>query len=318
MAELFCAFWNVENLFDVSGSPRRSEKLERTLGSALRGWTEDLLSRKIDQLADVILAMNGRLGPDLLGVCEVENAWVLQRLCTRLSDSGRDYRVVHADSDDPRGIDVAFIYDGTRLSAHEKFSHFVQKRYATRDIFQVNFKTQRDHLLVVLGNHWPARSAGVYESEPYRIIAAETLAYFHERIRDIHGSHVGVMAMGDFNDQPFDRSITEYALGEATRPKVTLARTPRFLNMSWPLMADGQGSFFYENRPFLFDQFLVSKGLLTGRSGLKVIDDTASVFMYPAMVSGGTYPTPLPFGDGDDHDQNGFSDHYPVTLRLKE
>ena len=64
-----------------------------------------------------IAQMNTGRGPDLLGVCEVENRFVLDRLvdgrATQLLPVPRSYAVVHADTDDARGIDVAFIYDDT-------------------------------------------------------------------------------------------------------------------------------------------------------------------------------------------------------------
>ena len=183
MPDYYVAFWNVENLFDEENSPRRTEKLERTLRGELRAWSREVLDRKIQQLASIIRQMNGGKGPDLLGVCEIENEFVLDLLVSALGSLNRDYRIAHADTSDLRGIDVAFIYDGALFTNEAQFSHVIVKRFATRELFQVNFRTTGNKLLVVIGNHWPARSGGQYESEPYRIIAGETLAYFHERIR---------------------------------------------------------------------------------------------------------------------------------------
>ena len=200
MPDHFIAFWNVENLFDEKDSPRRSEKLQRTLKNELGGWTAAVLDRKIAQLGKVIRQLNQNRGPDLLGLCEIENDHVLRLLVQEIASTGRDYRIAHADMQDGRGIDVAFIYDSRVFTAHETFSHYIVKRTATRDLFQVNFRTAANRLLVVVGNHWPSRMGGQYESEPYRIIAGEALAYFHERIRELHGNDVAVLAMGDFND----------------------------------------------------------------------------------------------------------------------
>lgn len=113
------AFWNVENLFDIERSPRRPDKLERAIGKELEGWTQAQLNAKIEQLASIIRQLNGGAGPDLLGVCEVENAHVLGLLREALVPFGRDYQIAHADTGDQRGIDVAFLYDGARYGIRE-------------------------------------------------------------------------------------------------------------------------------------------------------------------------------------------------------
>jgi hypothetical protein len=318
MTDYYVMFWNLENLFDVENSPRRTEKLQRTIGRELRGWTAEVLARKISQLGSISRQVNGGRGPDLAGVCEVENEYVLDLLVAELAPLGRDYRVAHADTADNRGIDVAFIYDAALFTAEDKFSHYIVKRSATRDLFQVNFRTNAGNLLILVGNHWPARAGGQYASEPYRIIAAETLAYFHQRIQEVlQSKDVAVLALGDFNDEPFNRSLTGYALSEQSRQRVTRARTARFLNLMWPVLGQSLGT-YYSNEPQVLDQFLVSKGLLTGKSGIRVDDASAEVMQYPEMIKSKTYHTPWRFGRGRSLDREGYSDHYPVGLRLSE
>jgi predicted extracellular nuclease len=316
--EYCAAFWNLENLFDVVNSPRRTEKLQRTVGNELAGWTTAVLNRKIHQLASVIGQLNQGRGPDVLGVCEVENRYVLDLLANALAPLGRDYGIVHYDTVDDRGIDVAFLYDDDLLQPAESFSHYVIKRSATRDIVQVNFRTvPDDRLLVLIGNHWPSRSGGQYESEPYRIIAGETLAYFHQRIQQIYGADTAVLAMGDFNDEPYDRSITSYACAERTRAKVTRARSPRFLNLMWGISGQGIGTHYYNNAPNVLDQFLASRGVLTGASGFRVIPDSVDVVRFPEMVSTGSYPVPIRYGRKDQVNRDGFSDHFPIALTVR-
>lgn len=319
MVEYYIAFWNVENLFDVFDSPRRSDKLQRTLAGELDGWTSQVLDRKIHQLASIICQMNGGRGPDLLGVCEIENEHVLGLLVNASRPLNRNYQIAHFDTQDQRGIDVAFIYDQDLLTSNEKFSHFIVKRTATRDLLQVNFRTGTGKLLVVIGNHWPSRMGGQFETEPYRIIAGETLAYFHERIREVQNDdNVAVLAMGDFNDEPSNRSLTDYALSERLRTRVTRARSAKFLNLMWPILGQGIGTHYHENSPNVLDQFLVSKGLLTGRSGLAAILESVEVLRFPEMVKEGDYSAPKRFGRKASLDIDGFSDHFPISLRLKQ
>ncbi|MBA4178505.1 MAG: endonuclease/exonuclease/phosphatase [Leptothrix sp. (in: Bacteria)] len=330
MTEHHIAFWNVENLFDVEDAPpsRRPDKIRRALhvGSAsseVKGWTQAVLDHKLAQLASVIGRMNGDRGPDILGLCEVENRHVLDLLVAALAPTGRAYAVVHADTQDSRGIDVAFLYDGAvfEVAPGEVFSHFVVKRTATRDLLQVNFRDRRGRLLACIGNHWPSRLGGQFESEPFRIIAAETLAYFHERIVEIHGSNVAVLAMGDFNDEPFDRSLSQHARAERSRAKVTRARSPALLNLMWPVVGQIKGTHFFDNRPGVLDQLLVSKGLLTGNSGFAVQIPRTTVVALPDMVAAGQYPQPRRHGrpsSPGDFDPDGFSDHFPVATVVTE
>lgn len=313
------AWWNLENLFDVEDSPARTDKLNRALRSELKGWTEPVLAKKVANLASVISRLNNGLGPDLLGVCEVENRPVLQRLVDALAPLGRQYLVAHHDTSDSRGIDVAFVYDSAKFLAEKTFSHAIQKRTATRDLFQVNFRTTDGRRFVAIGNHWPARTTGVYESEPYRIVAGETLAYFCDRIEEVLGDDTPIVVMGDFNDEPSSRSLTEHALSERNRTKVLHANTPRLFNLMWPLMAEGTGTHYYNNDPAILDQFLVSGGMLKKKTKLNVIEDSARIEQPPEMTSGGRYPSPIRYGrPSKGVNTSGCSDHFPITMTMTE
>ena len=316
MESKYIAFWNVENLFDIKNSPRRSEKLQRTIGGELAGWTQNILNKKIAQLAKVITSMNEGKGPDILGVCEVENAHVLELLAAAISQNGAAYNVVHHDGSDKRGIDVAFFVREGDFDIGPIFSHEILKRSATRDLLQVNLNIG-EKKLVLIGNHWPARSGGRYMSEPYRIIAAETLSYFHERIHSIYGKDVAVLAMGDFNDEPCDRSLTEYALAERSVTKVLNARSPKFYNAMWGILGAGDATHYYDNAPNVLDQILISKGLLSGASGIKANLDSVKIIKHPDMISGGKYPAPIRFGRKNKMNVKGYSDHFPICIKIE-
>jgi len=320
MKEHYITWWNVENLFDEKNAPpeRRSEKVRRKIAADLSKWTADVLNQKIENLALTINQINGGLGPDILGVCEVENDYVLNLLIGKLS-VGRNYKLLHHDMSDNRGIDVAFIYDGDKYEFQEgTFFHYpVIKRYPTREIVQSTLKVKESGMeLVLLGNHWPSRSGGQYKSEPYRILTAETLSYFIERILEIKGKDAAIVVMGDFNDEPHNRSVTDYALGTMDRQKVVYARSPMLYNLMWELMGTRKASYVFDNTPMMIDQFMVSKGIAK-KSG-KFDLDTSSVKLevFDGMVSG-RYNKPVRFGQNSPN-MNGFSDHLPVSLQLME
>lgn len=322
MPSYHVAFWNVENLFDVDGSPARPDWLQRRLRRELRGWDDVVLGTKIAQLAWIIRQMNEGRGPDILGVCEVENRPVIERLADAVSQPGRRYAIAHADTADQRGIDVAFLFDEALFEAREQFSRVIIKRNATRDLFQVTLAVRASgRELILIGNHWPARLGGVYETEPYRILAAETLAYWHERILDIKGADMPVLVMGDFNDEPPDRSLAQYALSTRQPHKVLNSRGPRLLNLMWPLLGEGRGTHYQDNFPGMLDQFLASRALLLREAPLRVDRANVRIEAFAEMIGSGDYPVPRRFGRpsrASSFDPTGFSDHYPISLRLVE
>ena len=257
--ELFISFWNVENLFDVE-SAYRSEKFRKLIGKDLIGWDDSLLETKLSQLSKVIRSMNLGKGPDIIGVCEVENKNVLIKLAEKIAnDSGRKYQIAHAETTDNRGIDIAFLYDPMMVSTspEKMYQHWIIKRYATREIFQVNFDINGE-TIVLIGNHWPSRTSGQYESEPYRMIAGETLSYWVERIKQELGDETPIVVLGDFNDEPFNRSITEYALSINNIDLVINGAAPYLFNLMWPILAMGAGSHVYKGRWNLLDQIMIS------------------------------------------------------------
>lgn len=321
MHEYYIAWWNLENLFDVENSPNRSDKLARTLQKELKGWNRAVLTKKINQLAKIISMMNSSKGPDVLGVCEIENRNVLQKLKTKLqSILNRKYNIIHADTQDGRGIDVAFLYDPAKFKVipNEVFFHFILKRVATRDIVQVNFTSKASNRkLVLIGNHWPSRSGGQLESEPYRIIAGETLAYFHKRIQEVHGEETPVLVMGDFNDEPFNRSITHHAMSTGSLTKVQLARTvPWLYNLMWEVVGSRTGTFYFDGTFDVLDQFMVSKAMIDQNAKMK-IGGPVKVESFPEMSK--RNGSPRNFGRPSTKlDEKGYSDHFPISVVLVE
>lgn len=149
MTRYLVGFWNLENLFAPENFPDREPWIAQRMARDLRGWTEELFHRKVAQLASIIAQMSGGAGPDLLGVCEVENRFVLEQLISALNGRlvDRIYDVVHADNThDQRGIDTAFLYDANVWSVDPQaiFSHFVMRRTGTRDILQATFATSSE------------------------------------------------------------------------------------------------------------------------------------------------------------------------------
>jgi hypothetical protein len=340
MPNHFVAFWNLENLFAPEGYPNREPWIAQKMASDLSGWTQALFDTKINQLASIIQQMNNGQGPDILGVCEVENAYVLEQLTARLNGqlNNRNYAVAHADSTkDQRGIDTAFVYDDNMYNVDPAaiFSYFVMRRTGTRDITQVTFTTQAGNDLIALCNHWPSRSGGTYESRGYRMTAGETLSYWHQRIWEVLGNDTPIIAMGDFNDGPFDESLLNYARATRESGDVERAQTAvRFYNLAWRYLEQQaqdhnnnpkllHGTLYYKGNGNLFDQILVSRGLVINTSPIRVLGDTARIEAFPEMVHHSVSYGPIRFGlsKGDAAENvntSGYSDHFPVSVVLQE
>ncbi|ODS31399.1 MAG: hypothetical protein SCARUB_03476 [Candidatus Scalindua rubra] len=198
----------------------------------------------------------------------------------------------------------------------------VQSEKVLKDILDVTFKVNNGSELHVLGNQWPSRSAGQYESEPYRIMVAENCAWIVEEHYK-KDSNINVVVMGDFNDEPFNRSVQEYLFAIRNRKRVEARRNskkarPYLYNLAWLLMDEPTpGTFHYGSNPAgwnMLDQIMVSKGVLTGSNGLEVIEDSMAIFR-PKYIRDKSKPKQ--FRKGKKKWIEGFSDHFPVTATIK-
>lgn len=188
MNEYFIAWWNVENLFDVEDSEQRPARLREILKEELLGWNDEVLNNKLSQLAKAMSKMNVGNGPDILGICEVEDGQVINKLVNKIKEMlPRDYKVVHEELNDKRGIEIGFIFDASKFEIDKDsqtgkdlvFSHHVLRDEATRNILQVNLKIKNSRTpLVLIGNHWPARTTGELQTEPYRFACCRCVILF--------------------------------------------------------------------------------------------------------------------------------------------
>lgn len=349
MSDLKIAFWNLQNLFDITVSDIATD-LEYT---PAHGWDRNALQKKLEALGGVIKSMHGGAGPDLLGVCEIENETVAGRL---IEATGRcDYALAHIDSQDIRGIDTSLIYSTEKFELLERpIEHLVHLRFPTRDIFEVRLRVkENDEELIVLVNHWPSRSRGQYESEAYRMTVASHVGRIMDRLLkyersdyfDLPDNEVSmhllnarwnrnVLLMGDFNDEPFNRSVLEFLraskgvdhLEEPVKPsrgrlpsyKSYANKRAHLFNCMWhQLSRADHGTHFYSggtNTMNLLDQFMISRGLYFGLQGLQLQflnDGTPNAHIYKPEVMTTRKGRPRSF-DRDTH--KGHSDHFPIEM----
>lgn len=293
-------FYNVENLFDTEYDAAINDR-DFTPGSEQQ-WTPERLDTKLTHLAEAI-GFAGKELPVLIGVCEVENKAVVERLANETSLKAAHYQVVHYDSPDERGIDTGLLFDTDVFKLVRSEALNVPLTVdRTRDILHSEL-TAEGHTFHVFVNHWPSRREGQEKSEPKRMAAAQVLKEAVAAIATNGSTHV--IIMGDFNDSPRDRSIQE-GLG------AKCANAPTGLvDMMCVDQPEGHGSHQYNGNWDYLDQFIISGDLFTEVKEAKALWDDRLLFKHPKYG-----PSPDKTYSGGKY-KGGYSDHLPIVLRFK-
>jgi predicted extracellular nuclease len=298
------AFWNVENLFDTINDPKIDD--EEFLPNGKMKWTSERYLTKINNLAKEILAIGDGKGPDILGMSEIENEGVLIDLTQKTALKNQKYGIVHYDSPDKRGIDVALIYKTDKFKVVESKAVFTKMpvdTILTRDILVVKGVLNKKDTIYILVNHWPSRRGGNDDaSAERRMFAAKNLRHIEDSLLKKFPM-AKILAMGDFNDEPTNLSIQ--SLSYEKNPDVG------FIDLMDSLKAAGDGSYHYRKEVNMLDQILISRSLQIHK-GLYLIN--AHIFKAD-FATGTNYkddpPGPLHTYAGTRY-IGGYSDHYPV------
>ena len=306
-------FYNVENYFDTIDDPTVNDNDFLPEGSMR--WTQTRYAEKRNNIFRVIANVGEWDPPALVGLCEVENRDVLDDLIKNTPLAKYPYRIIHKDSPDLRGIDVALLYRGDYLKCvGQQFIRvrFASNRLHTRDILYATLCTLQGDTLHVFVNHWPSRSSGQRQSEPGRIIAASLV---RQKVDSIFSRNAlaNIVITGDFNDNPTDRSLVSelQALNDTTHAKLST-----LFNLSAYKMKESTGTIKYQGKWSVFDQIIVSGGLLRG--SLHTDASRCHIFRADYLFEPDPrYQGVKPFRTyiGPRYNK-GFSDHLPVYLDM--
>lgn len=298
-------FYNLENLFDTINDTKIND--EEFLPQGKNKWNSVRYTTKLNNLAKVILEMNGGKGMDVLGVCEIENRRVLEDLTRKTALKQVKYDIVHYDSPDGRGIDVGLIYNKKAMRVL-KTNKIIVKQPSdtlppTRNIMVVKAILGKSDTVYIFVNHWPSRRGNVDNSER-RVFAAQTLQHAIDSVRK-ESKNAQLIVMGDFNDTPADKSIGQ------------LMEESSLVNLMTLEKKMGNGSHYYKKEKNIFDQLMVSESLLQEK-GFYVQPDGGRIFQ-PDWLLGEVYkgdgPAPLRTFAGSRY-LGGYSDHLPVFVDL--
>lgn len=326
-------FYNVENLFDIYDDPGKNDN--EFLPDGSYKWTKARYQKKIHNIAQVIKAMakdNGRYHT-ILGISEIENRLVLEDLVVdpQIADAG--FEIVHYDSPDRRGVDVAMLYrpdqftyldsESIPFSFEETKVHITlnqeeQDYFRTRDILMVHGQIDGEDVAVYV-THLPSRIGG--KGSDLRSLGAEII-YNHSRMMEQKYPGIKIIVMGDMNDNPTDESQTVWLHGRETIEEMT---PEDFFSPFTLMLEDGYGSLAYRGEWNIYDIIQVNYNLAKAPNGglqiRKIVKNKyyGRVFKKPFMTqqSGQYKGTPFrTFSSGTFI--GGYSDHYPTYIVISK
>ena len=312
------AFYNVENLFDTENDSLTFDD-ERTPEGRYH-WTKERYSSKLSNISFVLSSIGKQtLGasPDIVGLCEVENRKVLEDLVGHPNLIKKNYNIIHFDSPDKRGIDVALLYKRdsyvpTSFKSHRLllFDELGEREY-TRDQLVVGGTMDQEEVYFII-NHWPSRRGGAAKSQPNRIRAALLNQRIIDSIQSL-SSNAKIIAMGDLNDDPRDDSLKKIL---KTKGKINQLDSLDLYNPMEKMYKKGLGSLAYRDKWNLFDQFFFTANLVTQDRGQ--LSFWKAVIYSPRFLrtqQGKFKGYPLRTYAGGNY-TGGYSDHFPVYLYL--
>ncbi len=313
------AFYNVENLFDTINDPKKFDD-DRTPNGKDK-YTSHIYWDKIDKLSRVLSEIGSEKSgssPAIIGVCEVENLAVLKDLVASEKLRDKQYGIVHYDSPDERGIDVALLYQRKYFKplSHKTHKLLLFKENGSRDYTRDQLVVSGlldDDLIHIIVNHWPSRSGGEAKSRPFRMAAAKLNKKIIDSLQSVH-NEAKVITMGDFNDDPDSPSIKKVL--NAKERKTFAIKTTDLYNPMANMHRRGMNTLAYRDQLNLFDQIIVSQPLLeTVYNSYRFYK--AGIYNKKYLITEKGPFKNYPFRSYQySKYQGGYSDHFPVYIYL--
>ena len=309
-------FYNLENLFDSINNNGKYDFEYSPEGA--KQWDGKKYKSKIKNIAYAISQMTTAttpMGPAIIGVSEVENISVLKDLVKSESIKKWRLQIVHHDSPDLRGIDVALLYNPRffRVLNVVNTPLIVEgyPEFRTRDQMCVTGLLAGEKVSVIV-NHWPSRSGGAEGSNYLSEAAAATVRHTVDSLL-VDDPNQGIIIMGDLNDDPYNSSCAE-VLG-AKKDKDDVKEIGDLYNPWWETLDKGIGSLAYRGSWNMFDQIIISKYFLGDRTNLTFLKNEVLNFDFLKTKEGDRRGYPLRTHASGVY-LNGYSDHFPTEIFL--
>jgi len=305
-------FYNVENLFDPTEDSARAD--EEYQPGGMRRWTYNRLKRKQINISKVVLAVGGWDPPEIIGLCEVENRIVLYGLINDTPLKSFGYKVIHYDSPDPRGIDVALLYRPQKFRVLQ--SNPIPVRFPfdttsrTRDILYVKGIACKRDTLHIFVNHWPSKFGGAMATEGKRNYVAQLMRKQADSLLAINPL-AKILIMGDLNDSPAAESVRLNL--RAKMDSINLAADDLYNMLAGAGLSWKKGTIKFREEWETIDHMIVSRSLLsrTTPHSLQIFD--APFLLQDDEAWFGKKPFRTYYGA---RYLGGFSDHLPIYMDL--
>jgi Endonuclease/Exonuclease/phosphatase family. len=313
---LLVMFWNVENFFDPFNNPSTNDDAFTPMGEKFWSWKK--FNKKRDDIAKVIMLVKEEKGvyPAIIGMCEIENSYVLKELIEKTPLARLGYNFLHKDSPDKRGIDVALLYNKQQYTPIKTdfiplkvLNNYTPDNLNTKDsilasrliLYSKGLFNNLDTLHIFV-NHWPSKLGGEKVSQPKRMLASNTIKKVTDSILKVN-SAANIILMGDFNDTP---------------NSLPMKNLQKFRNLSENVK--NLGTHKYKESWELIDQFLITDNLLKD-STLKYIytkDNGMEVFAPKQMLQRDELylGVKLKKSLSGPRYLGGVSDHLPILLKI--
>lgn len=308
------AFYNLENLFDTIPNNPEGRDLEFTPKGS-RQWNGTKYWSKISKLARAISSFTSKTtpnGPAIIGVSEIENRSVLEDLVNDAQIKPWNLQIVHHDSPDARGVDVGLLYNPRYFKVTNVTNHrLTEVKFRTRDQMCVTGLLLGQPLSIIV-NHWPSRLGGQEQSSPNREAAARLSKHIADSLWNVD-PNMGVIIMGDLNDDPQDKSCAVELGAKRDRKDVT---EHGFYNPFWKKLDEGIGTLAYKSSWNLFDQIILSGNIANApddRWHFYRADVLNRDFLQDSQGNRQHYPLRT-YASGVWLD--GYSDHFPTEVFL--
>lgn len=321
--EVACVgFYNLENLFDTIIDPDTNKILQDDFTpKSAKQWNTNKYYKKLDNMADVISQIGvSKSVPDgaaVLGVCEIENKLVLDDLVAHEKLKNKNYKIVHYESPDKRGIDVGFLYQPKyfKVTSSKTFTLTLpdNDHFFTRDQLLVSGELNGEKIHFIIC-HWPSRRGGQKASSHKRVAAGELAKSIVDSLTKADPL-AKVIMMGDLNDDPVDPSVRE-AMNSVG--KIKKMEDGDMFNPMEPLFKLGIGTLGYNDAWNLFDQMIITSSLISRDNSFTTYSFfTAKVFNNSFLKNSSGRYEGFPFRTYSyGKFINGYSDHFPVYLYL--
>jgi predicted extracellular nuclease len=316
MGDFRMVTYNVENLFDVIDNPNTAD--EDFLPYGMNRWTEDRYNLKLKHIFKVLSNISEWDFPDVMCFTEIESREALNDLLERTPLSNGDFGIIHHESPDPRGIDVAFLY--RRASLRPIQDEIIPIRFPfdstarTRDILWVEALINKKDTIHFFLCHFPSRRGGETASEPRRNHVASVLRAKVDSIMQAQ-PNASIVISGDFNDMPDNGSMEDVLKAKGS---VAAMQPGDLFNLMYQPYKNGQGTYKFQGYWNMLDQFIVTPAMLDTMNAIYVKPDGGKIFKpswleQPDDQGPGTKPFRTYSGPNY---LGGYSDHFPIYMDI--